>query len=247
MVNFTDEVREIELELTDTAISIGSKNQKAALKLPKSMILLKSLATTSYCRSVSYYKGNTYVGLYNKTIEKVEADYKVTPKFIMHSGYSESVLVHRNRIYILSPASVSVYNMSGRAVTSWLHSDEANVNKMAIIGDSLVIPDRSSQRLVVYSFSGEVKRCISLQLSRGYLAICSVDDDSVIISDNKAGKVSRVDVTKGEVVWTSAVYNPEGVTSYGCDYVLVAAGDGAGIRILGADTGGSPDALFVST
>ena len=178
-----------------------------------------------------------------KGVVKFDSNYKLQ-SFLAFGGWVHSIRVYKDRLYILvsgSPFVLHVYDLVGNFVTKWNHNDNSsNWVGIAVVADQVVIPNRSSKCLTVYSLSGSVIKTISWsQFGAGTHAfLCSFNNESIIASDLESNQVSRVNITTGAVMWTcSDVIGPEGVTSYGQKHVLVATCKKSTIKILDAQTG----------
>ena len=135
-----------------------------------------------------------------------------------------------------------MYDLSGQRITSWQHSDYSvsNLgNKMAVIGNQVIVGDLSNERLTVYSLTGDIMRHIPCaQLLRYNSSICEAGDNSVIITDRWSNKVYKLSLTTGQIEWTSTdVRDPAAVVCYADQYVLVAADYSSDIIVLGINTG----------
>ena len=86
----------------------------------------------------------------------------------------------------------------------------------------VVISDGVNKRLSVYSLTGQLIKHIPCDmLSSLNTTICSADLSSLIVSSYDTSKVQRINITTGQVMWTSScVTKPLGVTCYN-QYVLV--------------------------
>ena len=153
--------------------------------------------------------------------------------------------VYNDRLYILGytdgtpPFIVSIYNLSGQLINSWNLPDTCDhTNKLALLSDQIIYPDRSNKRLTIYSLDGNIIKHIPLALSNEETTVCTLGTDSVIVTDFVSSKVFRVNISTSEVLWTSeSVTSPRGVTSYGEDYVFVWCYKSQHISILNAITG----------
>jgi len=198
--------------------------------LPKSLKLLMSVDVSNDCRSVCTYESNTYVGLcYGAGIDRIDESFSVSKSFVSLTNYVNGVTVHRNKLYALRCISstnweVHVYDLTGKQVTSWSHHDNSSsMNKLAIVDDQIVVPDRHSKRLTIYSLTGEVIKHVSCPLlSDSNTAICAADRHCVVVSDYDCSQVCKLDLTTEKVIWTCKdVSEPEGVTCYRSKYILV--------------------------
>ena len=124
-------------------------------------------------------------------------------------------------------------------VASWVHHDDmGSGNKLAVVSDLVVIPDRVQHKLILYSLDGRPVKSLSLEIVKGGLvSICALDSHTVVVSDNDSQIVSRVNVTTGDILWSHRVDKPEGVACYECEYVLVASHTSNTIKVLEAEQG----------
>ena len=198
--------------------------------------------------AVNHWKGDTYIGLSNFIVIKLDSKHQLNEKFLKFPSHVVAIEVYKEKMYILVHGSamytVHVYDMAGELVTKWNHTDIGShaYTGMAIVADQVVIPDRKNYQLVVYSLSGVVKKTIRcLQLSPNTVSVCAVGDDSVVISDYSSAQVFKVEIATGDVSWASDMTNPEGIACYGKQYVLVAAYGTTTMKIFDVDKG-----LYVS-
>jgi len=228
---FVDERREIEAKLVPAADMIFSLDQGVTTPiLPNSLKPVQSVDVSSNCLSAYKYEGDTYVGLYDGAgIDRIDESFSVSKSFISLTDLVTGVTVHRNRLYALQCISktnwvVNVYDLTGKQVTSWSHHDNSwNVNKLAIIDDQVVVPDRHSKKLTIYSLTGEVIKHVSCSLlNKENTAICAADRHCVVVSDWGSSQVFKLDLTAEKVIWTCKdVSQPQGVTCYRSKYILV--------------------------
>ena len=197
--------------------------------IPKSLAQLKTVATPSACRSVCFYKGDTYVGLDDYSIARVGENGQITISVVRFGNYVDSIAVYNDRIYTLvygRPFVVHVHDLAGNPVKQWNHTDNGGAgtgNQLAIISDQVVVPDRSSSRITIYSLDGETVRQIPCsQLANRAIAMCDGGDNSIIISDYGACHVFRVSLADGRVMWTAPnITYAQGVALYRKKYVCV--------------------------
>ena len=201
---------------------------------------------SAWAYSVCHYKGSIYVGLENNTVTKIDSDYTVSNSFITCSGAVVSVFVYEGKIYTLvgnehgGPFKICVYDMSGKLVTQWNHSkcDQYN-NMLAVVAGQIVIPDATSNTIVVCSLNGELLKSISCpnQINDSEIVCCS-QDNYLFVSSFSSNKISKIDMTTGELMWSHTdVQQPLGITCYSDQYLLVAGHVNKTIRILDINTG----------
>ena len=174
----------------------------------------------------------------------IDENYQITKSFIKVGEGVSGVRVYNNRLYVLvwtggKPSfKVSIYNLSGGFIKSWVHKGEncSWLSKLVLISNQVIIPDRTNKRLTIYSLDGDVIKYIPLAISDSVTSICSLGTDSVIVTDWSSSKVFRVNISTSELLWTStAVANPLSVTCYGEDYLLV--GSSKKLSLLDVSTG----------
>jgi len=199
---------------------------------PKYLDLLQSVDVSNICYSVCKYEGNTYVGLeYGAGIDRIDESFSVSKSFVSVANYVNGIAAYTNQLYALVYVSdcnphwaVHVYDLTGKQVTSWSHHDSSDrVNKLAIVDDQVVVPDRHNKRFTIYSLTGEVIKHVSCPLlSSGDTAICAADRYCVVVSDYGSSQIFKLDLTTEKVIWTCKdVSEPQGVTCYRSKYILV--------------------------
>ncbi|XP_067939613.1 uncharacterized protein [Watersipora subatra] len=156
----TGERRDIEVEIISSPDITIEKQKAPPVQLPKSLTRLSSVQLPSGPLSICHYKGNTYIGLEDKTVSRVDIDNNITNMFICTSGLVESITCYKDRFYILSdtsPRTVSVYSMEGELITSWKHPYHRYWSDMlVIIKDKVLIADPPNTRITAYSLDGQV-------------------------------------------------------------------------------------------
>jgi len=219
-----EEKRDVEIDLVSAADMIIS------LDPPKSPKLFQSVDVSNDCLSVCKYEGKTYVGLGNDAgIDRIDESFSVSKSFASITNYINGITTHKNQLYIVKGITytdwvVHVYDLTGKQVTSWSHHDNCgSVNKLAIVDDQVVVPDRHSKRLTIYSLTGEVIKHVSCPLlTSSATAICAADRHCVVVSDYDSSQVFKLNLTTEKVIWTCKdVSQPEGVTCYRSKYILV--------------------------
>jgi len=194
--------------------------------------------------SVCSYQGKVYVGS-SGGVEVFAENKSLGEKLICPYQTSiYGIAAHRDRLYILihqnsNVHSVAVYNLTGRQVFQWYHNGSRS--KLVVVGDQIVMADTQNQALSVYSLTAEVIKQLHVPISQGYgttISICAIDNSSVVISNYETAKVFKVNISSGEVEWTSEhVGNPQGV-AYHRGRVLVAdRGARMKISVLDVETG----------
>ncbi|XP_067928084.1 uncharacterized protein [Watersipora subatra] len=216
----------------------------SSLQLPKFINFLKTVRLTSPPLSLCHYEGSTYVGLQDGNVCKIDSKYKLHNRFLMHGKAVASIVVHKSKIYTLvygKPMKIYMSNLLGESISSWDHTDSVQwSNKMTILKDRLIVPDRTNNQLVVYTLDGKIVKHIQCTaLSQGWVAVCSVKvSNSVIISNYQTSLVFAIDVRTGGQGWTNRyTTDPLGITSYGQNNLLVFNGSAREIEVLQRNTG----------
>ena len=150
-----------------------------------------------------------------------------------------SFIIHKDeRFYILhyvdsNSAKICVHDLNNHhnEITSWQHPPVQYFgHSMFVTHDSkLFVGDWASKQIIIYSLTGDVIRkvpCPPSLTMAGRVCMSSCGDDSVIISDNKAGKVVRMSLKDGSLLWSSdRVTNPSGIVHHPAGYVLVVSNE----------------------
>ena len=218
---------------------------KTLISIPTLLSLIRDVKLPAAAISVFQHDGNTYAGLDNKIVFRLDSDFLLHKLFIELSGRVESLIICKDRVYTLihdnsTSHVVHVRDMSGDLVMSWTHTANSSLSDMmTLVSEQIVIPDQPNQRLILYSLTGQVLKYIPCNvIGTSITTLCSCGDDSVVISDFGLRKVSRFNLATGKVMWTcSDVSMPLGVTCYGSQYVFVASGNSRTIRIFDAKRG----------
>jgi len=216
---------------------------------PKSLELVQSVDVSDECYSVCKYEGKAHVGLSSGAgIDRIDESFSVSKSFVSVTNCVSGITACNKQLYTLVYVSnnnprwaVHVYDLTGKQVTSWSHHDSSQyVNKLAIVDDQFVVPDRGNKRLTIYSLTGEVIKHVSCPLlSSLTVAICAADRYCVVVSDWGSSQVFKLDLTTEKVIWTCKdVSEPEGVTCYRSKYILVTnCSSKTTIWILDVETG----------
>jgi len=196
--------------------------------LPNSLKFLQSVDVSRNCWSVCSYEGNTYVGVYGGGVDRVDENYNVTQSFVEIDGSVNSLRAYEDQLYVLvfsnNSRRMEVYDLSGNQVTSWAHADgHRDLNTFAIVEGQVVVPDRTSARLTIYSLTGEVIKHVPCSLlDNSCVVISAADRHCVVVSDLNSSQVFKLDLTTEKVIWTCKdVTRPQGVTCYRSKYILV--------------------------
>ena len=245
MFPFIDEEGWIALEtISYQDIIIGEK-----IKLPRKMNELTNIQLPARPLCICVAAGNSYVGLDNATVCKIDSDYTLHDSFISSSGPVESIVAQNDRLYTLSfsnPLEVNLYDMSGEHLTSWQHPrHQCLSNMMTIVADEIVIVDSTKRQVTAYSLNGSLQRHMACSLLHpGQISVCSFDITSVVVSVYKKSTVFRFDVSTGEVMWTvSGLEFPLAIMEFN-GYILLTQRYQQSISILNGSTGELSSAWF---
>jgi len=226
-VCFTEEKRDVEVDIVSPAdVSISLDQGVTTSTFPRSLELLQSAGFSDLCLSVCKCRGDTYVGV-NCTVGRIDEGYNVLKSFLSSNNVVYGIAVCKDQLFTLvgySNWKVNVYDLNGNQVTSWSLSDNSSSrNKLAIVDDQVVVPNRQSKKLTLYSLTGEViKHFPCSALGNGDVAVCAADRHCVIVSDTSSSQVFKLDLTAEKVIWTCKdVSKPQGVTCYRNRYILV--------------------------
>ena len=218
------------------------------VKPPTSMKWIKSIPAPYYLLSIAGNSKKTYFGQENSQLLEVAnplGTHHVRSMVATVSRVS-SLQVYKDRIYALcasSPFQVIVSDLNGKELRTWIHNKPTNsYSMMRVVNDKVVIPCDSEGVVYVYNLMGEVQKKIVCPVTNGSwktMAVCG--DDSVIVGDwgYQEGVVFRVNIKRGEVMWTyKQIKAPEGVVCYKDRYVLVGSiNNDTRIWILDINTG----------
>ena len=81
---FIEQCRDVEFEVvsTDGVLIDTECGVITSCPLPKGLTLLKYVELPTYLLSVSHWEGNTYVGLYDFKVAKIDVNSQLTPSFL---------------------------------------------------------------------------------------------------------------------------------------------------------------------
>ena len=242
-VSALDKKRDVEVEIVSIDYIYIDCTSEFSIKPPKSITLFKSVQTSAEVRAVCHYKGVTYLGT-GSTVETIDSDFNI--KTLVSLGeymYPHGISIHEERIYVLVSSirgfrgsyTINVYDLSGQLITQWNITDSW-YTRPAIVSNQIVVPDNTNKQLIVYSFTGEVIKCISFPQLSSAASACAVDNNSIIVTDYDTYQVFKVNISTEETVWTcDDVAYPEAVAIFAKDYVCV--GSEGKISFLNINTG----------
>ena len=239
-----DKIREAEFQVApmeDILFDIRHGVQASPVR-PKCLKLIKTIKLPDTAISICNYKDKTFLGLSNSQIVAIDKDFQIRDVFTC-SGTPESICVYKDHFYLLicgDPSKVRVYNHSGKLLTKWSHYDSnagGYTDGLAVIGDEVLIADRTKHRISVYSLTGKELRQMPTFLlgqKRKVVSFCAVDESSLIITDHNCSKVCKMNATTGVKIWESDyVTNPKSAACPMGRYIMVATSKG--IQLLDMD------------
>ena len=229
-------IRDVEMKISpadDIIISpaaAGNSNPQQN-RLPTGMELIRRIKVDDP-RRVCHYKGYTYVGTYNNTIDRINEDGEVTESLIRLAGFPRGIIAHEDRLYVLQkgkPYSIHVFNLLGQRLFKWNHIDSVTGpclgRALAVINnDELVVADRSNREFRIYSFIGELLRsvkCEEIRTSR--ISLCYSGGDSIIVTNRSVqNELFKFNLATGTVEWRSnTVKQPSAVMMLNKEYAVV--------------------------
>ena len=219
----------------------------APVKPPTKLTLIREVDMSEWCVTVSTYQDCTYVGLSDGRIMRVGQDSAVT-QFATVTVVMSGMAIDQGLLYTVSGDEnrqvVKVFDLNtGKHVRSWNIPDTASgySSKLVVVGNQVVIADKASKVLCVYTLTGQLVKQIPCQQIAGiHMCMSIADNDSIILSDYKSNRVYKISITSGKVMWESdCVVYSRGVTCYNNQYVLVHGRDRGSkkIHILEINTG----------
>ena len=205
-------------------LEVGCELATEAHKPPNSMQFLSQLSgnhsnPVTACR----YKGVTYVGLGNGTINKVDNLGNNTANFLKLPHAVITIRAHMDQLFILeygAPYKIHVYNLNGRLVKSWNHTNTSGAyygNKLFVSENEMFVADAFNQQIVIYDLSGKLTRnipCPAIQKTN--TSTCPAGKDCVIITSYSPPQVSKFNFKTGDVVWTTKLAGAYGPFSSTC-------------------------------
>ena len=221
-------------------IQLGEHNYKTTSTqtqkwLPTGLRLIREVKTDNSCYTVCHYKGYIYVGQVGGAIDRIDQHGRVTKAFIKLDNHVVSLSAHNDRLYTLvyqdkTPSKVSVHNLNnGQLIKFWNHPFFSYFGQRITQrgNNQLAVGDWPSKQIIIYTLTGDVIRKVpcppSLTMTQS-VCMSSSGDDSVVISDYKAGKVVRMSLKDGSLLWSSdRVTNPGGIVHHPAGYVLVVS------------------------
>ena len=173
--------------------------------------------------------------------------------FLSYSLLDSGLCVNGKNLYGLSASdsvnpSISQYDLqnTNKQLHTWDFDDpDADVwgSKIAITQNQLVVADIAHSRLTIYRLTGKLIRHVDCPKFKKYSWVCisasPSNPDVIIVSDNNSDQVFAVNLTTGGVLWTNSnIFAPQGIVSYGAEYLLVTRyRKNTKLRILNANTG----------
>ena len=204
---------------------------------PSGLKFIREVNTDNRCSTVCYYKGYTYVGQGDGAVDRINDQGQVDRSFIELDSVAIAIAVFNDKLFSLMyggyKSRVHSHSLQSReCFRSWEHPCFGNYGQRIVVirGENQVavaVGDWSSKQIIIYSLTGEVIRKVpcppSLTMS-WCVCMSSCGGDSIVISDYKAGKVVRMSLKDGSLLWSSdRVTNPGGIVHHPAGYVLVVS------------------------
>ena len=216
----------------------------ASSAVPTSMKLVNTFSLSATAYSVAKHGDVIFAGLNKGRILQCSDETTVKSVFVDTGTFVSGLHAHNDELYVLLErvSKVNVYHLTTRQLLrSWKHdSSGRDINKLRVLNNKVIIPNRRLPSLTIYSLQGELIKQITIpSMSTDLKALAVCGDNSVILSDYGANSVSRINIDSGEVVWTAKyVKEPQGVVCYRNRYVMVSnANSNTSINILDIYTG----------
>ena len=206
---------------------------------PTGLKLIREVEIDYNCYTVCHHKRYTYACkcIYGSTVYRLDHQGKVEKVYTGTSNVAdlESLAAHEDRLFFLESAKKStklfVLGLNdGKLLTSWTvsHYEYCGRQMSTINDDQLAVGDWRREQIIIYSLTGDVIRrvplphCLTMEDS---VCMSSCGDDSVVISAENAGKVVRISLKDGSVIWRSdSITEPYGVVHHPAGYILVSSG-----------------------
>lgn len=211
---------------------------------PTRLRLIGKAQTSIECWAMCHHKGFTYIGQPKGIIDRIDHQGQITREFLRLDQSINSMVAYDGRLYCLLPfgknkglSKICVHGIvDGKLQRSWDHPRLIRAGqRMAINGVYLAVGDWPGRQIIIYSLTGEVIRRIPLPkslTSRDFICMSNCRADSVVISDKEAGRVMRISLKNGDIVWSSDnITNSRGVVYHPDGYILVASGHGYDVKI----------------
>ena len=255
----TGELR-VALELTTDngeMITIGKLDEQISAPLPRQppsgLKFIREVNTDNGCSTVCHYKGYTYVGHEGGAIDRINKQGQVDKEFIKLDKNAIAIAVYNDQLFSLmfggNKSQAHIHSLQSRqSLRSWEHPHFGYLGQ-GIVGirryNQLAVGDwhSKSKQIIIYSLTGDVIRKVPFPPSltmAGRVCMSSCGDDSVVISDRSAGKVVRMSLKDGSLLWSSdRVTNPGGIVHHPAGYVLVVSNrvDNTTISVLNENDG----------
>ena len=154
------------------------------------------------------------MGQVSGAIDRIDPHGQVNKAFIKLPHMVVSFAIDNERIYILRYADtasslICVHDLNNhKELTSWQHPYISYFGQsVSVTHDAkLAVGDWHSKQIIIYSLTGDVIRyipCPPLLTMTDVVCMSSCGDDSVVISDSSAGKVLRMSLKVGCLLWSS--------------------------------------------
>ena len=222
-------------------ITIGKLDEPISAPLPRQppsgLKFIREVNTDNGCSTVCHYKGYTYVGHEGGAIDRINKQGQVDKAFIKLDNDVDAIAVYNDQlfslIYGVGKSRVHINSLqSSECLRSWEHPNFSYYGQRIVVirgGNQLAVGDWPSKQIIIYSLTGDVIRkvpCLhSLTMTKS-VCMSRCGDDSVVISNSSSGKVVRMSLKDGSLLWSSdRVTNPGGIVHHPAGYVLVVSNE----------------------
>lgn len=170
-------------------------------------------------------------------------------EFIALEGKVRSIDAWKDKLYILYCVkvakeykwSVMVYDLTGKMITSWVHSDipKALPNKLCVFDEHVFVPSRLYFKINVYTLTGSLVSyftCSSMK-SRDVMDLVAVSD-KLIVSMSLSQTVVCISRTSDQsIIWSKNISGVMAVTADPDTHLVFAAVPTRGVYVLNINTG----------
>ena len=239
----------VEIVQTEENLQVPTKSNMQLIGPPKSMKLLSTVKLGNAPISICYHNGVTYVGTNWYMVHRTTAKEIVQkPPFIFPTEAQDihSIKKFQEEVYVASCSSdltkhnIQVFNFEGKLQRTWnRHGCHSYPDKFAWCCDKMITPDCENGRLVTYSHTGQLLTSTKIsEPTYPYVTIASSGLATVVVANYTHGRVFKVEIDTGKVLWTSMrVCRPRGIACHN-HLVYVSCDDShTKVHILDSETG----------
>ena len=229
-------------------VQVAHHSQHVPMTCPKSLRQYNSLEPLDKPRAICHDEHHVYCSLLgSNNMLRIDAQGNKLEWVSYSTGTTlESIRIKDNKIFVILSKNenrkICVHGLQGQLIRSWQHADCSVYNlrnKLAVIGNQVIVCNVGNKRLNVYSLTGDIIRYIPCTQLSYDSSMCEAGDDSVaIITSEHSDRVYKLSLTTGQIEWTSTdMGRSAAVVCYADQYVLVAAINSSVIIVLDMNTG----------